>query len=246
MASSREARAKANRGTESQPISTTGFPCSRFFAASNIILYYRRRRPYSRLLQLNASPRPTQQHTHITNHASPVPRSRLCAQAPHGAHSPNPRRSPAARASSPGQHRRSASRKPARSPASPAGRARLQRWQRSLRPDGQHRRVSLFPIYLATPTLLANTSPQRCRSRLLDRPRRGRLVQRRLERARRAGRPARGSGGQRRHGDELAVPAAGGLRAGRQQLPLLHGPEPGRPDHLRLVFGSAEGLPGCG
>lgn len=34
------------------------------------------------------------------------------------------------------------------------------------------------------------------------------------------------------------------MRDRHQQLPQVHGREPGKLDHLRLVLGSVEGLPG--
>jgi len=62
-----------------------------------------------------ASPKTPIKTTYINKHASPVPRSRLCAQAPLCPYSSVSLCASAACPGSPGQHRRSASCQPARS-----------------------------------------------------------------------------------------------------------------------------------
>jgi hypothetical protein len=82
---------------------------------------------------------------------------------------------------------------------------------------------------------LTSLFPQWCRSWFFHRPRRWRLVRRRVQRSRCACRPASGPERERPDHDELPVPGPRRLRTGRHQLQELHGPEPGRPHHLRLV-----------
>jgi hypothetical protein len=119
------------------------------------------------------------------------------------------------------------------------------RWPLPLREFAQLR-LQKCHLVLPSLNLLQHilTPSQRCRCRILYRPRSRRLVQRRLVRPRRSHAPE--------HGIRTAAPEHGTNAVDRrvcdrrQQLPQVHGRESGQPDHLRMVPGSAQGMPGRG
>jgi hypothetical protein len=122
-----------------------------------------------------------------------------------------------------------------------------------VRPDGLYRCVSA-PAHMRLPKRHsrhpykspANTS-QRCRSRFIYWPRCRWLVRRRLicPRGRRAPkhRVRPGPPGHRPDVADFPDVLIWRVRNRCQQLPQVHGREPGQPDHLRMVPGPAQGVP---